>query len=951
MTKQKVLNSKQANFFIDEGLQITGYENIEKWTKENVVSNNTLTIHDLLDTVKYPLLNLFSSMQLNKSCLVEDYFQTNSATDEGGIRLKITAPKKHSSAYKVEVEEISNSSSPPTIKNEERNIFGEKINATIESVNRLEKIEKNYITNELRSIRNQLTFRQHQLLKSRKDLQLLLENNPQSSILIDHLYSVIEYNSQAEDLIQSIFNKRLEKNIVLLDLFTPDDKKKLKKKIQTVLNGEKEHSMIDLTIISPENEKCTFRFDVHAVKRFHQSLNAATLIITEKTDQLLSSKVRSINLQLMKVAMDPKKTGEEIATFFIEEFEKVFESTKCSILATRGDRFENIASPSLPSELVNITDGVKMDANTGTCGAAASRQEITISEDLYNDQKWAQFKSTLQNLGLRSCVSYPIINSQNETVATFAVYRNEKYVPTKREVDICKQFAELLAIIAEMQAHKAKHENLLNSIQDGFFSLNKNLEINYWNKTAESITGIKADDAINNNLWQTFPNIEEETRKAFVELINNANKHNSLTAYFPLLKKWFELIVYTKDEQFVSVFFRDVSERIHKERELVEAKDRLEKVMNAANDAIYELNLNSREINWSKGYQDLFGYDLEKDDQDGWDRFELVHPDQREKMVRNFENTLADPKKQKWSAEYSFKRSNDSYAHVMDRGYIIRDSEGNAVKLIGAITDISYHKEYEESLIYLNKVLRERAIQLQQNNEELEQFAYLASHDLQEPLRTITNFIFQLERKYGDELDERGKKYIHFVVEGAERMRKLITDILNYSKIGKGEEQLSLVDMNQLITSIQSSMKQQIIENEASFKVTNLPKIDGNEAHLYQIFSNLISNAIKYRKKEVAPEINISYQKNKGYHLFKVKDNGIGITPEFHGKIFEIFQRLHNDSEYSGTGIGLAMVKKSVDQLGGEVLVDNHESGTTFIVRIPEIQDIQEDKTKIMQRL
>ncbi|WP_373496117.1 ATP-binding protein [Aquiflexum sp.] len=241
--------------------------------------------------------------------------------------------------------------------------------------------------------------------------------------------------------------------------------------------------------------------------------------------------------------------------------------------------------------------------------------------------------------------------------------------------------------------------------------------------------------------------------------------------------------------------------------------------------------------------------------------------------------------------------------------------------------------ELDEKNLELLKTMEE----LKSKNTDLEVFAYSASHDLQEPLRMITGFLAQLEKNYNDKLDERGKKYIYFAVDGAQRMRKIIQDVLEYSRIGKKEEEKEPVDVHVIVDEICELNKRCIKEKSALILKKNLPSIHSFKTPLLQVFQNLIGNALKYSRSDVKPEIWISAEEAPTRWIFSVKDNGIGINPEYHDRIFILFQRLHSKGEYEGTGMGLAIVKKIVDKLGGEIWLDSVEGhGTTFYFTVPK---------------
>lgn len=227
--------------------------------------------------------------------------------------------------------------------------------------------------------------------------------------------------------------------------------------------------------------------------------------------------------------------------------------------------------------------------------------------------------------------------------------------------------------------------------------------------------------------------------------------------------------------------------------------------------------------------------------------------------------------------------------------------------------------------------LKHAVEELERSNKELEQFAYIASHDLQEPVRMVGNFTQLLERRYKDKLDNKALEYISFAVDGAQRMQLLITGLLKYSRITTHARDYSAVDCNMVLGSVLKNLELSIRESSASITSGVLPTIMADEVQLTQLFQNLISNAIKFRRGSEVPEIHISsVQKNENW-LFSVRDNGIGIDPQYGERIFQIFQRLHTRSEYPGTGIGLAVCKRIVERHGGKIWIESElDKGTTF---------------------
>ncbi|WP_394617714.1 ATP-binding protein [Lentzea sp. JNUCC 0626] len=227
--------------------------------------------------------------------------------------------------------------------------------------------------------------------------------------------------------------------------------------------------------------------------------------------------------------------------------------------------------------------------------------------------------------------------------------------------------------------------------------------------------------------------------------------------------------------------------------------------------------------------------------------------------------------------------------------------------------------------------------ELQRSNSELEQFAYVASHDLQEPLRKVASFCQLLQRRYGGQLDERADQYIEFAVDGAKRMQVLINDLLAFSRVGRMTRELTVIDLNVLVRQVVDSYSDRVEETGARLEIADLPSVRGEASLLSAVFQNLISNALKFTGAE-APLISVDVERDGELWKFTVRDNGIGIEAEYADRIFVIFQRLHPKDAYPGTGIGLAMCRKIVEYHGGTIwLKTDVDSGTTFEFTLPVV--------------
>lgn len=239
-------------------------------------------------------------------------------------------------------------------------------------------------------------------------------------------------------------------------------------------------------------------------------------------------------------------------------------------------------------------------------------------------------------------------------------------------------------------------------------------------------------------------------------------------------------------------------------------------------------------------------------------------------------------------------------------------------------------KQYKE-LSEVKEKLELQASALKRSNEELELFAYIASHDLQEPLRKVQAFGDRLAKKYGDVLGENGLMYLERMQDASGRMRTLIQDLLAYSRVASNGEPFVSVDLNVIVENVVSDLEIRIAETKATVNVAELPKLQADPLQMRQLFQNLIGNALKFHKPDVAPIINVSCEKKQDKLLITVKDNGVGFDKQYAEKVFQIFQRLYGRGEFEGTGMGLAIVRKIVERHGGSISADSAEGeGASF---------------------
>jgi light-regulated signal transduction histidine kinase (bacteriophytochrome) len=282
----------------------------------------------------------------------------------------------------------------------------------------------------------------------------------------------------------------------------------------------------------------------------------------------------------------------------------------------------------------------------------------------------------------------------------------------------------------------------------------------------------------------------------------------------------------------------------------------------------------------------------------------------------------------KMQKSVSFQKNNFLFKHQLASGEI-RDVDVYSGKIVLGGEKLLYSIIHD---VTDRMILQDK---LKESNEDLERFAYVSSHDLQEPLRMVTSFTQLLERRYKGRLDEDADDYIGFIVDGAKRMKLLIDDLLMFSRLNTQPKENELVNLETVLDTVLLNLQVSIVENNVEITHDPLPSIYGDLSRKVQVFQNLISNAIKFNDKKII-KIHISAKKEGNERIFSVSDNGIGMDPKHLERIFIIFQRLHTREEYEGTGIGLAIIQKIIQQQNGRIWVESElGKGSTFYFTIP----------------
>jgi PAS domain S-box-containing protein len=309
---------------------------------------------------------------------------------------------------------------------------------------------------------------------------------------------------------------------------------------------------------------------------------------------------------------------------------------------------------------------------------------------------------------------------------------------------------------------------------------------------------------------------------------------------------------------------------------------------------------------------------------------EIVHPSDISILNQLYEDLT--PEQQYSNHEIRLKKQSNEYINTNFVVTEIRDENDIPVFYLGMLENITEKRQAEAQLEVYSKSLEE-------SNKDLEQFAYIISHDLKEPLRMITSYTQLLKRRYSSSFDDSAHEFMEYVVDGAKRMNDLINDLLLYSRAGRDTDNKQSVEIDEIIYMVLNNLRMQIQETKADIIINpELPVVYCNKPQITALFQNLISNAIKYKKENVVPKIELKVEQKNNFWQFAIQDNGIGMKEEHLEIIFLIFQRLHNRNEYSGSGIGLAIAKRIVNSNGGEIWVESKiGEGSTFYFTLPII--------------
>jgi PAS domain S-box-containing protein len=353
------------------------------------------------------------------------------------------------------------------------------------------------------------------------------------------------------------------------------------------------------------------------------------------------------------------------------------------------------------------------------------------------------------------------------------------------------------------------------------------------------------------------------------------------------------------------------------------AQMQLASIVESSGDAIFSQTFDGIILNWNAGAERMYGYSAPEII--GQPASLLALSERQEEMPPILERIRRGERIEDY--ETVRRKKDGTRVEVSLTISPLKNASGQIIGASAIARDITVQKQ-------LARELAQRAAELERINEELQQFAYIVSHDLNEPLRTVASFVSLLAKRYQGKLDAKAGEYIAYAVDGARRMERMISDLLSYTRVGGPASERTAVDCEAVLAQVMSDLQVAITEQQATVTHDPLPTVSGEATRLKQVFQNLISNALKFRG-EAPPRVHVSAQRLDGHWQFAVRDNGIGIDLRRAGRLFQVFQRLHARGEYPGTGIGLAICKKIVERHGGRIWVESRPGeGATFYFTI-----------------
>jgi PAS domain S-box-containing protein len=594
------------------------------------------------------------------------------------------------------------------------------------------------------------------------------------------------------------------------------------------------------------------------------------------------------------------------------------------------ERFRTIVETTPECVKVVASDGTLLHMNSsGLAMVGAECAETVIGKNVY-DLIAPEFRDAFREFNERIChgekgsFEFDItgLQGQHRHMETHAV-------PLRNPDGSVAQLAITRDITERKHSERATLllGAIVDSSDDAIVSKDLTGIITSWNQGAERLFGYTANEVVGRSITILIPpdRLSEEP-----DILSRLQRGERL--------KDFETIRRRKDGTLLNISLtispvmdaqgnimgaskiaRDITQRKRAEAALRSSESRFRQLADSMPQIVWTARQDGFADYYNEQWYRFTGFDRDKFGDLSWEP--ILHPDDVTQCRENWHRavTTGEP----YQMEYRFwDRHGNRWRWFMGRALPVRDEDGNIVKWFGTCTDIDHQKCVQD--------------ELRRANQDLEQFAYSASHDLQEPLRGVKIYSELLKNRYSAKLDGQALEFLHYLLESASRMEMLVDDLLAYTQVTKVDAPEDRADANKALTEVLENLNGAIMESGARITSDPLPSVRAHDAHLKQLFQNLLGNAIKYRNLDRIPTVHVKAKRRDENWLFSVIDNGIGIEAEYKKQIFGLFKRLHAGDEYPGTGIGLAICQRIVERYQGRIWVESEPgNGSTFLFTLP----------------
>lgn len=579
--------------------------------------------------------------------------------------------------------------------------------------------------------------------------------------------------------------------------------------------------------------------------------------------------------------------------------------------------------------------------------------ELIIIHDIHKDAE-----TSVENygeLGIQSLVIHPLA-SDHQWKFMLSILHNEPRQWHEHEIALIRELAN--RIWARLE--RARSENALRLSEEKYRKLFDSMDEGYciiqmiYNESGKAVDWLflqvnrafEPNNGLHNAEGKTICELAPDIEPKWMEIYDRVAQTGEPLRFredSTALKRIFNLYAFRigePEERKVAVIFTDITQQARAEEALIRSEEKARAVMQLVPALLWQIDAQTGNISWNEQWLKYTGQTLEESQNEGW--FDPVHPEDRPKTERIFDKAYQ--KGKPFEVEHRIRRNDGVYRWFLVRQVPVPGKNGEVTQWYGAAIDIHDRKAAEEgtrdSELRLQKLVAERTAALQRSNEDLRQFAHVASHDLKEPVRKIKTFYNRIRNEFGGELPEKVNGYIHKIGSATDRMISMVEGVLTYSKTDDPGQEIEMVDLYQIFKDIQSDLELMIQRKDARISVGELPVVVGFRVLLHQLFCNLMLNSLKFSKEDVPAEIGVCCEKitheEKPYFEITFSDNGIGFESAYAEKIFTTFTRLHSTQEYEGTGLGLALCKKIVLRHQGNISAKGIPGkGATFTVLLP----------------